>query len=272
MWGKNVKGKNVNIAVIDTGCDVEHEDLKESIIGTYNFTQDNNGNIYDVTDYLGHGTHVAGTIASRNNQYSVGIAPEANLLILKVINKNGSGNINDLYKAVEFAINWRGKTNEKVDIINMSLGTTEDNLNLRNAILKAANNNIVTVAAAGNEGDGCPKTVEISYPGYYYEVFQIGATDINDKPTFFTNSNRHINFLAPGKDIFSTHPNNEYTTLSGTSMATPQVTGIIALIKDQFRREGIEISNTIIMDYLKQRANFLPGYSTKIQGFGLIKI
>ncbi|WP_341302184.1 S8 family peptidase [Lysinibacillus sp. FSL H8-0500] len=272
LWKKNTKGKRINVAVIDTGCDVEHEELKEAIIGTYNFTTDDNGEIHNVTDYIGHGTHVSGIIGARNNIYDIGIAPETNLLILKVINKSGSGNINDLYNAVEYAINWRGNESEKIDVINMSLGTTEDSVKLKNAIIKAVKKNVIIVAAAGNEGDGKSDTLEISYPGYYSEVFQIGATDINDNPTFFTNSNKNVDFLAPGKDIFSSKPNNKYAILSGTSMAAAQVAGVIALIKGLYRQQGLEVSNITISDYLKQRSTFLPKISTYIQGFGLIKI
>lgn len=272
MWSKSITGKNINIAIIDSGCDTEHQDLKENIIDVYNFTSDDNQNIRNVTDYLGHGTHVAGIIANQNKNYLIGIAPNAKLLILKVLNNKGIGNTNTLIKAIKYAIEWRGKDGSKVDIINMSLGTTKDRSELREAVDEAIANNIILVAAAGNDGDGLFNTDEINYPGYYKEVFQIGSTDIDNIPTGFTNSNSNIDFVAPGKDIFSTFPNNKYATLSGTSMSSPQVTGVIALIKNLYRRQGLEITNITIEDYLRQRAQYLIGFSSNIQGYGLVKI
>jgi major intracellular serine protease len=272
MWEKSITGKNINVAVIDSGCDVEHEELKGAIIGTRNFTEDDNGDIHTVTDYTGHGTHVSGIIGNRNIKSLIGIAPESNLLILKVIGKNGAGSFDSLIEAIHYALEWRGLDNSKIDVINMSLGSPQDDPKLREAVNEAIKNNIVIVAAAGNEGDGLEDTIEISYPGYYKDVFEIGATDINNVPTGFTNSNSNVDFVAPGRDIYSTFPNNKYATLSGTSMATPQVTGIVALIKDEYRQEGLEISNITVTDYLNQTSEFLPGYSVNLQGFGLVKI
>lgn len=91
IWEKS-KGKGITVAILDTGCDITHPDLSERIIGGWNFTDDDNGNPDLYTDYNGHGTHVAGTIAAaQNNNGVIGVAPEASLLILKVLNKNGSG-------------------------------------------------------------------------------------------------------------------------------------------------------------------------------------
>jgi len=269
MWNRGVTGKDINIAIIDSGCDINHKDLKNNIVGTYNFTKDDES-LLNVTDYLGHGTHITGIIGSQNRR--IGVAPVSNLLILKNLNQKGVGSVDSLVNAINYAINWRGDKGSKIDVINLSLGTRKDNQKLREAVREATDKNIVIVAAAGNEGDGQDSTNEINYPGYYPEVFQIGAIDKKIIPAYFTNTNANIDFVAPGENIFSTSPNNQYVILSGTSMATAQITGVVALIKDYYRQKGLEITNTTINDYLKQCSEFIPNYSTKFQGYGLVKL
>src|SRR3954454_1269875 len=120
VWNKS-KGKGITVAILDTGCDISHPDLKERIIGGQNFTADDQGNKQVYRDYNGHGTHVAGTIAATVNQMGVvGVAPEANLLIIKVLDKNGSGQYDWIINGINYAIE------QKVDIISMSLGGPED--------------------------------------------------------------------------------------------------------------------------------------------------
>ena len=121
MWDRGITGKDIVVAIIDTGCDTDHPDLKDQIIGGRNFTSDDNGdpNIYE--DYNGHGTHVAGTVAAqKNGQGVVGVAPGAKLLILKGLDRRGSGSLEGLISAVNYAIE------QNVDIISMSLGTSSE--------------------------------------------------------------------------------------------------------------------------------------------------
>ncbi|MGF7535314.1 S8 family peptidase [Bacillus mexicanus] len=272
MWSRSIMGKGINIAIIDTGCDIDHPDLKGNIVGVFNFTTDDKGNSNTVTDYSGHGTHVAGIIGNLNKRHIIGVAPKSNLLILKVINKNGTGDTKTLIEAIEYALNWSGPNNNKIDVINISLGTNKDNPMLKQVITKGLKNNVIFVAASGNNGDGRGDTDEVNFPGYYEEVIQIGATDQKNLPTIFSNSNKNIDFLAPGKDIISCFPNNQYAVLSGTSMAAPHVAGVIALIKNQYRNQGLEITNTTILDYLKQKSLYLPNVPVGIQGLGLVQI
>lgn len=147
-WNKGDRGRGVVIAVIDSGCDCDHVDLKDRIIDKYNFTSDDGGNPEIVTDYIGHGTHVAGIIgASQNGKGVVGVAPLCNLIILKALNKNGQGTEEAVAKAINYAVS------KKVNIISMSLGSTEETPLIYQAIKKAVSNNILVVCAAGNEGD-----------------------------------------------------------------------------------------------------------------------
>ena len=142
VWGKT-RGKGITIAVLDTGCELSHIDLKDRIIGGRNFTNDDRGDQNIFRDYNGHGTHVAGTMAAAANDTGVvGIAPEANLLIVKVLDKHGSGQYEWIINGINYAIE------QKVDIISMSLGGSEDVPALHEAIKKAVANEILVVCAA----------------------------------------------------------------------------------------------------------------------------
>ncbi|MBS4189581.1 S8 family peptidase [Bacillus sp. FJAT-49705] len=264
IW-KDTKGKGVTVAVLDTGCDISHPDLKESIIGGRNFSSDDKGNPELFKDYNGHGTHVAGTIAARENNLGVvGVAPEASLLIVKVLNKNGSGQYSWIINGINYAIE------QKVDIISMSLGGPNDVPALYEAIKKAVDNNILVVCAAGNEGDGDDSTDEFAFPGSYNDVISVASINLERRSSEFSNSNNEIDVVAPGEEILSTYLNGKYATLSGTSMAAPHVSGALALIKSlsiqQFDRQ---LSEPELYAQLIKRTVPL-GYSPKLEGNGLV--
>jgi major intracellular serine protease len=264
VWEKST-GKGITIAILDTGCDLTHPELKDRIIGGRNFTNDDNGNIEIFRDYNGHGTHVAGTIAaSRNVKGVVGVAPEANLLIIKVLDRNGSGQYDWIINGISYAIE------QKVDIISMSLGGPADVPELHEVIQKAVANNILVVCAAGNEGDGQDATEELAYPGSYNEVISVGAINLERKISDFSNSNKEVDVVAPGENIVSTYLNGRYAKLSGTSMAAPHVSGALALIKDlsnqSFDRNLLEVE---IYAQLIRRTIPL-GNSPKLEGNGMV--
>lgn len=273
FWKQGYKGQGTVVAVIDTGCQTDHEELKDNIIDSFNFTEDDNGDPKNVTDYAGHGTHVSGIIAAGNKNQIIGVAPQSKLLIVKAIGHHTSNAAyKALIKSIRFAINWRGKNREKVDVINLSLGGTKDDPELRNIINEALSKNIFIVAAAGNYGDGSELTDEILYPGYYEEVIQVGAVDQNLDPTPFSNSNRYIDFLGPGDAIYSTFLQNTYTKLSGTSMAAPHISGAISLLLSYFKENDFPRHRKIIHQYLKSNAIMLDGYSKNIQGNGVAQL
>ena len=265
MWSKNITGKNVKIAVIDTGCDLTHEDLKSKIIGGRNFTSEDNKNVNIYQDYNGHGTHVCGIVAgSKNNRGIIGVAPDAKLIILKALDKNGSGTLQGIINAINYAVSL------KVDIISMSLGTTSDVPQLHQAIVKAINNNILVVCAAGNEGDNNSSTDEYSYPGVYNEVISVGAIDYKKTAARFTDSNKEVDLLAPGVNIVSTYLNNSYAMLSGTSMATPHVTGALALLIEWSTKEfGRRLTEAELYGQLIKNTETL-NMARSLQGNGLL--
>lgn len=264
IWNET-KGKGITVAVLDTGCDTDHPDLKNRIIGGYNFTSDDEGDPLKFEDHNGHGTHVAGTIAaSSNNSGVVGVAPEANLLILKVLGKSGSGKYDWIIKAIRYAID------HKVDIISMSLGGPSDVKELHAVIIEAVNQNILVVCAAGNDGDGQDSTDELGYPGCYNEVISVGSVNLERQSSEFTNSNNQVDLVAPGEKVTSTYLNGSYATLSGTSMATPHISGALALLKvisnSAFDRDLTEPE--LYAQLIKRTVPL--GNSPKIEGNGLI--
>jgi major intracellular serine protease len=266
IWQQGHKGKDIVIAVIDTGCDAQHPDLEGRIIYGRNFTDDDNGDPDNFTDYNGHGTHVAGTIAAINPDSGViGVAPEAKLIILKALaGKAGSG----AYEWIVNAINYAAA--QKVDIISMSLGGPLDVPELHEAIKAAVRENILVVCAAGNEGDGDHSTEEFSYPAAYTEVISVGSINLQRKSSYFTNSNNEIDIVAPGEKIISTIPGGRYAVFSGTSMSAPHVAGALALIKPLTNKEfERKLSEPELYAQLIKRT--LPlGYPKSLEGNGLV--
>ncbi|HAQ08547.1 MAG TPA: serine protease [Bacillus bacterium] len=264
IWSKT-KGNGIKVAVLDTGCDITHPDLEERIIGGRNFTDDDRSNPGIYNDYNGHGTHVSGTIAAQeNNAGVIGVAPEADLLIVKVLNKAGSGKYEWIIEGIHYAIE------QKADIISMSLGGPADVPELYDAIKTAVSKDILVVCAAGNEGDGNDTTNEFAYPGAYNEVISVGAINLDRNTSEFTNSHNEIDVVAPGEGITSTYLNGKYATLSGTSMAAPHVSGALALIKTlanaHFERK---LSEPELYSQLVRRTVPL-GNSPKLEGNGLV--
>ncbi len=218
-------GSPVKIAILDTGIDQDHDDLSDKLILQNNFSLSPT-----VDDLFGHGTHVAGIAAAdtNNSKGVAGACPACTLLNVKVLDDDGSGD----YGSVSDGITWAADNGAKV--INMSFGGSWPSLTLENAINYAWNKGVVVVAAAGN--CGCSSK---SYPGAYSNVIAVAATNNKDKKASFSSfSNKWVDVAAPGVDIFSTLPNNDYEIggphdygyLSGTSMATPMTSGTVGLI------------------------------------------
>ncbi|MGE7667558.1 S8 family peptidase [Ureibacillus composti] len=264
IW-ENSKGKGITVAILDTGCDVTHPDLSGRIIGVRNFTSDDDGQPDVVTDYSGHGTHVAGTIAAIHNGTGVvGVAPEANLLILKVLDQSGSGKYDWILNGINYAVEQR------VDIISMSLGGSVDVPELHQAIQNAISNQILVVCAAGNEGDGQSSSDEFAYPASYNEVISVGSINLQRGSSEFSNSNNEVDLVAPGEEILSTYLNGTYAKLSGTSMATPHVSGALALIKE-IENRNFERNLTEAELYAQLIKRTIPlGNSPKLDGNGML--
>ena len=220
------KGTEIKVAVIDTGIDYDHPDLAANCKGGYDFVNNDN----DPMDDHGHGTHCAGIIAAvaGNEIGVVGVAPEAHLYAVKVLDSSGSGYLEDVLAGIEWAVN------NGMQIISMSLGTKSDYQSLHDACDSAYYENcVLLVAAAGNEATSWSVKRDkdtIIYPAKYDSVIAVGATDQNDKRASWSSTGPALELVAPGVDIYSTYWDDTYATKSGTSMACPHVSGTAALV------------------------------------------
>jgi subtilisin len=232
LW-KKTTGKGVKVAVLDTGCAVLHPDLKDQLLDAVDFTNSKVG----PADTNGHGTHCCGVIAAQRNKVGiVGVAPEAKLLVGKVLGDGGVGSVETIVKGIEWAVS------KKADIISMSFGANVSDKRLQKAVELAHSKGVLLIAAAGNEGPG-PQTV--GYPARYPQVLSVAAIDPNRKVAKFSSRGPEVDIAAPGVDILSCYPPKNYAKLSGTSMATPFVAGVVALLLSYNRAKGISsVRNT----------------------------
>ncbi|GAB1306512.1 minor protease Epr [Bacillus altitudinis] len=230
---EGVTGKNVKVAVLDTGI-FPHEDLK--VAGGKSFVDYTSS----YKDDEGHGTHVAGTIGALNNDYgTVGVASGVKLYAVKVLDKKGEGDLYSLLRGIDWAIS------NKMDIINLSLGF-EDNIPiLRSAVDEAYKKGLLVVAASGNDG----KKNGISYPAAYNSVIAVSATTDKDKLASISNTGKGIEFSAPGENVISTYLKNEYWYATGTSQAAPHVTGMLALLKQLHPKKTNVQLRTLLRSY-----------------------
>ena len=256
-------GEKIRIAVLDTGIDLRHPDLRESIVEAVDFTQSRTG----VADLSGHGTHVAGIIAARRNQFGVvGVAPKAELLIAKVLGDNGTGSPEAIASAIDWAVRQRA------DLISMSLGAPLALDLVHRAIKNAIQQGKFIICAAGNNG---PELGTVNYPAAYPETIAVGSIDRQKRISEFSSRGRQVDIVAPGDQILSTYPPSAYAELSGTSMATPFVTGVaaLALAKHRLRRnQQTPIKNQQdLLDHLIATSSDLgkAGHDSDY-GFGLI--
>lgn len=264
-------GKNVSIAFFDTGIDYTHNGLSSSFIGGYDFVNDDE----DPFDDNGHGTHVTGITVAQptdgTNQI-FGLAPNASVLSYKVLDDQGQGYTSWFLSAFERAMdpNQDGNLDDHVDIISISAGNPEgsptDALSI--AATQAVQAGIIVVAAAGNNG---PTMNTISSPAIAEKVIAVGAAI--DEQTIAPYSSRgspHQLFIKPdvlafGHQITSTWPDNQYETLSGTSMATPYITGVIACLLEHNPRLTPENMSAILHVHATPLS-----YNVTTEGYGLI--
>ena len=264
-WEVTKGSSDVVVAVIDTGVDITHQDLKENIWANPNeipnngIDDDNNGFVDDVngwdfhendnvpddaTSFLnpGHGTHCAGVIgASADNNLGIaGIAPLITLMPIRFLGANGSGDLLNGVKSIDYAIE------NGADIISASWGapsSAEEAAPILEAITRAEEAGVIFVAAAANEGNN-NDTREI-YPANAPNpnVISVAASNSNDgRPRWSNYGKRKVAISAPGDAIISTLPNDSYGNLSGTSMATPLVSGVLALILSKARDKNTTIN------------------------------
>lgn len=257
-WDFTKGSSSVIIAIIDTGASLSHEDLLnkiwnnpvESLPENKSNGIDDDGNGYvddwqgwdfilisgkgdnDPTDLNGHGSHVSGISAAEtdNGKGIAGCSWNPKLMVLRVLNALGSGSVDYAISAIYYAANNGAK------ILNMSLGSYSYSSSMNDAVQYAHNKGCVIVAAAGNDGNST-----INYPAGYDNVIGVASVDKNDSRSSFSNYNNSVDICAPGGDgnpadegdILSCYLNNQYAYIAGTSMATPYVSGLAALVFSQ---------------------------------------
>jgi subtilisin family serine protease len=226
-WFLNTGKDTVKIAIIDSGVDLEHPDLKAKLLEGYNALDP----AKPPKDDVRHGTHVAGIAgAIGNNGVGVaGLASNCKIIPVKVLGAN-SGTLDSISAGLIWA------ADNGADVVNMSLGTYSENQTLAEAVKYALGKNVVCIATMGNDN-----TEKKRYPAAYPGMIAVGSTDENDKKSGFSNYGSWMTVSAPGSNILSTLPtymssgNIGYGKLSGTSMAAPLVTGLAGLIRSQHK-------------------------------------
>lgn len=239
-WKVSKGSANIVVAVVDTGVQVDHRDL------AHNIWQDANGNFgfdfannrANAVDDNMHGTHVSGIIGAELNGIGIiGISPTVKIMPVKFLDANGSGSTDAAIKSINYAVN------HGANVISNSWGGGGNSDLLNQAIQTAINRGIVVVAAAGNEATNIDNSP--SYPASYPGVLAVASSDENDALSSFSNyGSRTVPVAAPGSNILSTVLEGRWGVLSGTSMATPQVSGAIAL--------GMSVNPRLSVDTYKQ--------------------
>lgn len=263
QW-KYATGKGVKVAVIDTGCDLYHDDIKNNLIQGINIINPSQ----DPMDDNCHGTHVSSTIAAENNGVGmVGVAPDAKIMPVKALNGSGSGNINDIVRGILWSVD------NGADIITMSLGSPQCTPSLENAINYAESKGVVVFCAAGNDGPA----VDIMYPAKCNHTIAIGAIDRNLNRTDFTCSGDTLDFLAPGHEILGCVPGNTYALMSGTSMSNPFAAGCAALLLSSYKEKNMQLKSAeSYVNQLKKNTLHLsdPFYRNqkRYEGYGILNL
>jgi subtilisin family serine protease len=247
-WARTTGSNRVVVAVIDSGVDYTHRDLISNIwvrpdrvaeyadeeLGTIDDRHGYNAvdNSSDPMDDNGHGTHCAGIIGAEgdNNEGIAGINWAVEIMPLKFISANGSGTTKDAIEAINYVID-RKRAGVNVRIISASWGSTAKSSALREAIKRAGDEGILFIAASGNSSADSDRVPH--YPAGFDlpNVISVAALDRNDRLATFSNYGaKSVHIAAPGVEILSTWLGNQYEEHSGTSMATPEVAGVAALI------------------------------------------
>ncbi len=255
-WDITIGRADVVVAVLDSGVNAAHEDLAGQLLPGYDFVW----NDAQPADDFGHGTAVTGTVvASANNGVGVaGVAPGCRVLPVKVMDASGVASHSTIAQGIEYAVQQGAR------IINLSMGGDWPSSTLQSAIDYAWSNNVIVVAAAGNNGNSVPQ-----YPAACDHVVAVGATAPDDSRAWFSSYGSFVMLFAPGETIWTTKNDlaNPYAPGSGTSFSSPIVAGVAALITSA----DPSLSSTQVVELLKQSADDLgvAGYDTMF-GYGRV--
>lgn len=255
-WDLSKGSNDVIVAVVDTGADLNHPDLAEHLVAGYNFVANND----KPKDDVGHGTHVSGIISAvvNNGEGVAGMTWYNKIMPVKVLDSSGAGDTYTVAKGIIWA------TDHGAKVINLSLGNYAQAQFLHDAVKYAFDHDVALISASGNDN-----TEDPGYPAAYPEVFAVSATDSNRDRASFSNMGDYVDVVAPGVNIASTYPTNQYAALSGTSMACPHVAALAALI----RTANPLLKNTEVYEIMRQTAIDLGNKGhDKYFGYGQIDV
>ncbi len=268
MWalaGNCTLGDGITVAVIDTGVDLDHPDLQANLVAGQTFV----AGTTTPDDDQGHGSHVAGAVAAMMNDIGViGVAPQAQIMPIKVLDQDGSGYVSDVAAGIRWA------ADNGAQVINLSLGGPSATSIEQDAINYATNKGVLVIAAAGNCGDpstwqfnNCTSLDSIGYPAAFANAMAVASTNVLNQQSSFSTQGSYVEIAAPGSAIYSTVPGGSYGTKSGTSQATPHVAGLAAAIWSM----NPSLSNVQIRAILNSTAVDLGSAGKDIQfGYGRI--
>jgi len=284
-WALTTGNKAVTIAVIDTGMDYTHPELKDNVFSNTGdcfsdgVDHDGNGFVNDchgwnfsggtstnnAMDDNEHGTHVSGTIGANGDGggHIAGVNWHTSIMPIKFLDKDGSGSLDDAVKAIQYA------TKMHVKIMSNSWGGGGFSQTMLDAITAAKNQGILFVAAAGNDGDNADSNPH--YPAAYQvdNVISVAAsTNLDTLASFSTFGKRTVHIAAPGNKIYSSVPGGKYDNFSGTSMATPHVSGAAALVWGA----NMNLSYAEIKDRLLKSRDFVPAMTRKVASSGRLNV
>lgn len=255
---------SITIAVLDTGVSLKHPEYRSVLLDGYDFVDIIDGAekfIGDFVDadpisadrWVGHGSHVTGIIAAAGMRMPAGIVPKCKILPVRVLGAMKQGNrlvgaglIDNINAGVKFAVD-RG-----ADVINMSLGVRREGGGLphQEVVDYARKKGVSIVAASGNDGSDM-----VYYPGGHPYVITVGAVDETGQVAQFSTYGNHVDFVAPGTDIYSTYLGNRYAFSSGTSHAAPSVSGAVAMLLSYARDQGRKLTDSQVKYILKRSAD-----------------
>ncbi|MBQ4526956.1 MAG: S8 family serine peptidase [Clostridia bacterium] len=220
VFNMETYGNEVRVAVIDSGCNVNHPDLKDRVLTGKSYITGTT----DVTDNVGHGTHVSGIIAATMNDVGIcGVAPKAKIVPLKCFDNGATTTTAMLSQAIKDAVDVYG-----CKVINMSWGMSYNYSSVRTALNYAFTKGAILVASSGNAENGASPDA-ISYPAYYTTVFSVASVTSSGTRASYSYYNDGVTVAAPGSGIYSTYKTGGYGSMSGTSQAAPHVAGLAAL-------------------------------------------
>lgn len=290
VWAQGFNGQGVTVGIVDTGTDLNHPALTKAYRGAQaDGTFDHNYNFFDAVngktvpyDDNKHGTHVAGTVLGATADRAIGVAPGAKWITSKILGGNGSGTLAGVTKGLEWMLAPRDANGQNADptkapdIVSNSWGTNNGKLTAFSNIWKAfIAAGIEPVAAAGNSG---PRPSTVGAPGSYPESISVAATDSNDNVASFSSrgpsplkdasgSDKKPDVAAPGHQVVSSVPGGGYAAFSGTSMATPAVSGVVALLLSKHK----DLTHDEVQSALRSSAVDIdkPGYDYNA-GYGRV--